>query len=257
MAEFRIFVPQLIGSDVEWLGPEAFEEYRQLYDIVAATIDGPQDVGGGGADRTDVYVIGKPYYGLKFRNEEKLEIKVRVWGGTTDEYCIESWEKSKIKQIGSKRAQEIAAAITSGGGSVDAGEMAYFETLADPANLISVEKQIDKSLSGSCVLEKDLLRPTTNLGAQRKWISVCVESSKEGIVRSLQTLSGEWRAVWISLLQMAEIVSRNLPFAAQHCCLLVFGGYPSWIYAIGGRASIDEIRAFSDNAAIVLRKILN
>ena len=75
--EFRVFVPLLVSTDVEWLTPSEYSSYIKIIDDFNIFIEGlmnaqPPEV------RGDNYLIGGEYYGLKLRAGKKLEIKVRT-----------------------------------------------------------------------------------------------------------------------------------------------------------------------------------
>jgi hypothetical protein len=248
-AEFRIFMPLLNPSDTEWLGAEKVATYQRLLDTALASIG--YSASTCSDTRSDEYIVGKPYYGLKYRGGKKLEIKVRRGDCSPQNFCVETWEKFRVKSTGSQRTADISRVLTDFN-YPETDYSRYLSEIDKDGSSVKVYKQITKSSCMSCVFEVSTLRVD-----DRSWVTVCLEGSKADLLECLgSTVRLQWPEFWTSLLAVIDEFSDVLGDATSRRCVPLIGGYPLWVNLCGGQMTVEDARIHASNARQVVARIV-
>jgi len=219
--------------------------------------------------RTDVYVDAGTHVGVKFRNERKLEMKVRQ-DTCENAFGIELWEKYKVKGAAPAAAEApqefskfvLAALKTARKGmsaevrtSLDQGVLLGLDEVlvAGAASTVSVTKMRNKGpASGSgdrgdsaVSYETCLVRVATpGRGADREWASVCVEAADSLRVESfLADKSAEWSALWRVMAEYGRGAGGTWGGGEGAAGILV-DGYPGFVHSLvqgAAKAPVSEI----------------
>lgn len=241
--EFRIFLPRLFAEDSLWMESESAARYeRVLLSLISAF---------GGLDnlfpdtREDIYLVGLPHFGIKFRAGKKLEMKIRC---KKLDFNIEHWKKVKLgKKKISHYKDEILALIASDSDQQLPDDAKFI----DAESFIGVQKARRTQLLGET--SKEICMISTN-ASDRLWVSFAFEGSFEVLSSlfsstKLQPLSD--LALMLEALQVAtEIARSNLKAAVKSGFLPVAAGYPTWVRMASNNVTESEI--FKDVDSLLL-----
>ena len=185
MGEFRVFIP-ILSNDVQGLlTQEELREYSRLQNVVLPILgyeSSFQD------SRNDRYIIGPDYFGLKFRNESKLEIKIRTNRPSLEQCCIESWSKQKVKKSIAKEEgiDEIMRLLTERGHENTFSQDREF--LIQQKSIVVAKHRRNQYLDSVCVEICSLcdVTQTPSFDALR-WYSLCIEGEVTDLLSVLST----------------------------------------------------------------------
>ena len=220
--EFRIFLPYCLPTDVEWAEVSDLARYEGYLDRLLDTC-GTQFP----EKRDDTYLVGTPWYGLKYRAGDKLEVKVRTG---CMEHNIEVWKKIKLGGKG-LRIPDCKDALL----KLLGAEGCVFPCDSD---LITAEKMVcvrkaRNQISYGTGTIREVCLMTTDVH-ERRWLSICIEGTKEEmktLLRGPEFARGmPTSLMWETLHCAAKLArSRNVAMAAAQAFLPVAAGYPTWI----------------------------
>jgi hypothetical protein len=219
--EFRIFLPYCLPTDVEWAEVDDLAQYEGYLDRLLDTCgtEFPEK-------RDDTYLVGTPWYGLKYRAGDKLEIKVRTG---CMEHNIEVWKKIKLgKGLRIRDRKDELLKLLGTEGCVlpcDSGLIAA-------EKMVCVRKARGQISYGTSTIREVCLMTTD--AHERRWLSLCVEGPKEEmktLLRGPEFGRGiPTSLMWETLHCAAKLArSRNLGKAAAAGFVPVAAGYPTWI----------------------------
>lgn len=271
--EFRLFFPVLVPSDSEWLTVEEIYSYNKS--LLKLSVNDSI----GTEDRTDTYLIGQSYFGLKCRNGKKIELKVRLKptensvnqtsddsvftnltknffqsiGGTESSssmasfqhhptHFIEEYKKFKLgKKDISLYKTELLQILSNFGYESDFDSNAK---LIDERILVDIMKSRKNNYIGDICYEYCDLDISVENHVRRKWISVAVEGTHSdigGFLRQQHQTNHLWECMHILLSIIMNSHKREA--AIQAFCLPIVSGYPQWIRFIGGKSDANEIES--------------
>lgn len=221
--EYRIFVPIIDNS-------KSTDYIRLLNEILRPfdfSVDNTMN-----EIRDDSYFVTDSSFGLKYRNEKKLELKVRtrVIGNS-----IEEWFKYKIRQESFSSIQNQVGKILSSLGYSERD----LSCLENPTMIKVAKSRKSMSINSYVSLEVCHLTINGTNTSVREWISFCWEGDLSALQSELKssTLLRQLR----HLVSILELLQSVLP---------VVSGYPLWIKYIDlvqsndssdKRETIDEI----------------
>jgi hypothetical protein len=229
--EFRVFIPLLDFSDQQWISDASKSNYNaSLEHLVSIFTSSEQE-----PPRRDNYFVGKNYFGLKFRNEGKLELKVK-WG--PQHPFIERWVKEKY---GKKGLAHYKPKILAKLESLGHRDHSMNESILHSDSQVIVEKVRNKSITDGVIteicrikVEKDAadgshLRPY--------WMSFAIET--ENIDQLLLFLESQDKKLWESVASCRDIFRSN-DSARQYSFVPVVAGYPSFVQLVAGAIADDS-----------------
>lgn len=273
--EFRIFIPdmnnillaQSLSSSSVTAAATAVEEaaiavfqidyislevynglYNELLQIYDSSVDIEEET------RTDEYIVGKSYYGLKKRGTKsnKVKYEIKVLQDVVGAYSIQKWKKTKLGSSSlSSYTNRIAELLTEASllqpDDVDIIENHDTVTLTKHRKIISY----DTSSIEICKIRRN---DTTNSGTTTKssgdhayhgWLSVSIESNDSTSIEDMIN-SNNNRIISIVKLLLVEsnkliIIGNNTSsFAnASHLPALI-DGYPMFVYLLHRNAFVTH-----------------
>ena len=221
--EFRFFLPRLLPSE-----DSAISTLHERYNTILSSLlaDFPDGSGSLPEEREDIYLIGNPHFGAKYRAGKKLEIKIRQ---KKLDLNIEQWKKFKLgKKNVSHYKNDILKLITE---EAD-------QYLPDDVKLIEAEKFLNvqkvRKIQIVDEVSKELCTISSS-GDSRQWISIAIEGSLEDIRQFLHNKKSESRrdvVLMLEALQTAVEIARSDSFsqdAVVTTFIPVVAGYPTWV----------------------------
>lgn len=232
--EFRVFFPVLNRAiNLPWLAPADLNKFVDAVENIAVNSAQLPEV------RMDSYFLGKPYFGLKYRHGEKLEIKVR---DKNIVHGIEKWAKTKLGKKGIDHYKEdIHELLSSCGYHVDVG---------DPD--LSFQHQVAVQKSRHCFVFGDVMLELCQLEVPREqpdyngpityenWLSVAVEGSQPAIEAFLASKEDPMNFK-ASIRSIGVILAPSLEHAAAAGVVPVVSGYPMFVRYLAGKHSAEEL----------------
>lgn len=208
--EWRVFVPVVVDDGCENLCKEVIESL--------VPPENPQE------DRSDEYFVTSNDFGLKFRNGEKLELKVRtMYDG---HFGIECYSKFKLgKKKLSKQIDNICQILAE---HEHVQSQLYAQILSDPKSIVISKSRrcrydiVNNVAIEVCYIDVEEGKNVDLLGP-KKWISVSLESDSSDVIQQYleSTPSG---------MALTDILRRTIDAACQSGALLpCVSGYPGWI----------------------------
>ena len=246
--EFRIFLPYCLPSDIEWVPDvESLGAYEgrvvdllNSFGLLESSFSDSRD---------DLYVIGGPRFGIKYRAGSKLEVKIRT---EVYEHHIEQWEKEKYgKKAGNPTLAHHANIIV----DLLHKKRVYFpgdDVLITEPQMIGVSKERNtKQLTENIDREVCMLRTNVH---ERKWLSIALEGP---LLDIKQVLRGkELTLVWDALLCALTVANtNNLKTARERTFIPVVGGFPSWVRIASAHATNGEVDGVVGNVNAFLSSI--
>lgn len=192
--------------------------------VYADALQALMDQGSAAADvRTDSYFVTEAHYGLKHRNGEKLELKVR---DREYESGIEFWTKSELASEGIESCKEEIATILCGSG---------YPTLAETLTIrdsVPLTKAVCKMEFEKVKFEVTRIDVEDSGAAvhHKKWVSMVIEGKKSKHVTKF--LASEPAAENLRrAIKVTDEVGGVLP---------VVSGYPLFVRHLAGVATAEE-----------------
>lgn len=221
MSEFRIFL-RIPASSSDALD-SIFSNFGKREELASALMIGRSEA------RNDIYIVGSPRWGAKYRAGKKLEVKFR----TRTLRGIEEYRKVKFgKKSIDHYVTEILMQLDAFGirGSDDeerlvANEQITLQKLRKAAFLDSTSVEI-------CYITVD----------GQEWVSVAVEGAVEDIQRVLR--SERFRCLWVGVMDALRADKQNV----------VLGGYPSFVRALMRRSTQIEIDEMHEDVQELIRE---
>lgn len=244
--EFRFFLPHVSDSD-DWINKEAYESYSNAVELLLRTFQTNQP-SAAVTSRHDSYLIGKAYFGIKYNDEGRLEMKARtenrpIW--------MEKWSKVRFgkKEIANYK-NDILTYLSDVGHKDPTNE----DLIDNPSfvNVISSKQQFNLNSVAAEVSEltiKDHTSPKANESAavslvtRRQWLSIIIggdSTAIESYVRNQQESKGLFNALRLC----HDIYQQQTDDALHHTFLPVVSGYPLWLRLVSN--SIGDANAVHD-----------
>lgn len=177
-------------------------------------------------ERKDEYFVTPIHFGLKHRNGEKLELKIRA---RETESGLEFWAKHELSHSDvSVCGEEIAELLSAAGHPTSANDLNIGETVT-LAKSVS-KRKIDKvnfEITTICVQHPGAVH--------RDWISVVVEGKKAENVQNFLATAVEADGVRAALRIIQEVVGVKP----------LVGGYPAFIRHVVGKATEEDAHEYS------------
>lgn len=222
--EWRIFVPchpfPELSSSVA--SPEAD---RILHDILS-TITSLRPPGVSSESRIDTYIIAERYFGLKFREGEKLELKTRLQG--SDDLGIEEYRKVKYGKKDIKRYEdEIVEELNYCGHTRDG----IHRVILQNQHSLDIKKTRVNVQLGNVYVEVANIEFVLPCEAPKHWMSLAVEAKSKVDITSFVASNILIRRLLASINTYIQIAKQN---TAQAMTLPILGGYPSFVFYVAG-----------------------
>jgi hypothetical protein len=231
--EFRIFLPRLCEEDRLWLSDEVYNKYN---DALTRTETQLQRFTAGlwnTEERDDTYIIGMPYYGLKFRNDVKLELKIR--SKTTS--MVELWTKSKLgKKTLDFYKNEIIGKLSNAGYTNDEEHAAR---ILHPEYFSVTKKRANTEINGVFIEFCTLY----SKGSSRQWISFAAEGPEKGEIEAFILEQHRLINLWEPVFELAALIgddARTQSLAFQHGLVPIISGYAHWVIHCKGTFANEE-----------------
>lgn len=274
--EFRIFLPELIQSDSKWMSESELRNYQDLLDQVVQVLGSKSE-----ADevRTDNYLVGLPYSGVKYRWGSNLEIKIRVQRYEVQYAYVEHWLKSNlgtgkfltykhdILKLLSSHSFGYDTSVNSD--LIDNGKfvkIAKARKTIDITGSISeevcyVERGTNEEIAAS---EEKLRRDGDDdevpIYPLRSWISLGVQTTDDAEFFKIgQYLYSQRRlkVVWKAAAFASSIARLNVDTARSAHFIPVMGGYANYVRLVSeslrpleADAMLDDIDSFTSTFQI-------
>lgn len=232
MNEFRVFLPVLQESDDEWLSVESKAEYIQEMQHFIDMIASLQD------SRRDEYLVGSSFFGAKYRNMGKLEVKVK--GGGIAHPFIENWVKEKYGKKGLAHYKPKILAVLRAHGHIDEAKN---DRALTTERLILVEKARSKTdlIDGPSLEICAIKVESDNIQLKRaRWISFALEMEALDSLEIYIASHAAEPTYWKALNNCVKIFGSNKELAKHHCFIPIIAGYPSFIQVLGGDSLHDD-----------------
>jgi hypothetical protein len=221
-AEWRVFIPLNPSSGAD-------DCVRSCQEVIESFVPSshPQE------SRSDEYIITCEEFGLKYRNGEKLELKVRTHHN--QDYGIECFSKVKFgkKKLTSKQTENIFAVLQEHGHSQT---QHYTNMLIDPKSIVISKSRRSNydEISGMaievCYIIVQEVRGT-ELTVPREWISLSLESHDPALIEQYLTSNSLGTHLTRSL--------RNLVESGQITPCVI--GYPGWIKHLSNWCAVNAL----------------
>lgn len=250
-----MFLPALCPDDGDWISKESrslslfLDTYQKLMETFM------QDLYSNSTrieTRTDTYVNDESsllaHYGLKYRSEAKLELKVLRHREIHQHYFVETWMKMKYGKKGldhhkERILQDISQSPYHTSSTTSSSESS---NLLESTSNVTIKKTRVNLLMGSVMMEICALEneppPSIASRINRNWISICIEGADLASLKSYLISSPHLVSMWNMLKYLSDL--KNI-LGTRLLCDLVFypvlGGYPTWIKAIRQQMNADSI----------------
>jgi hypothetical protein len=231
--EFRIFFPVLSAEDTQWLPEASVRRYNEAL----GRLDLPSAMGT--EERSDQYIVGPAFMGLKYRHGDRLELKVR----DSAVNGIERWTKAKLgRDHPRKYLQEISTMLSRFGHSIDVTCLdldAHLELKKTRRNA-SVDMSLDYE---ACHLElhpDSVVRVATKGSSRRLWFTLAVEGYRAPDIETFLS-SSRSQPLRAALSCANEVLLTAKPEAAARRCIPVVSGYPLFVRYLSGVATDEEV----------------
>jgi len=229
MSEFRVFLPLTHARSAGQLAPE----WHVYESAVNAAFDALGRSQLGAADRVDAYLVAPPHWGCKYRHGKKLEVKYRV-GTAACAAVADGIELFSKVSYGKEEVPQQAAAIVAKLKRHNIFQVTDEALLSRPVFIDLAKARVCERLHSAYLEVAHVTAPGLDSG----WMSVAIEGEAKDIEIALERSKTERRFVLLwHACALAVQLSRSLPLTHAP---VVFGGYPSLVHILGGRASEDE-----------------
>lgn len=231
--EFRFFLPILEESD-SWIPAEQAEAYNKAIEAVKKEFTYREDEEDTEI-RDDTYLIGRSYFGLKYRDDQKLEMKVKT---ENKPIWMEKWSKVRFgKKLIGHYKQDIMSYLQDVGHKDPSNEK-----FIDEPQFLTVHKKRDTAPENRVSVEIGQLtvsKEQVNFKGEvkrREWLTVSVEGDSaaiEGFVWQHHKADGD--SVWNILQLGKDIYEQHNDHALEHSFVPVVSGYPLWIELVANK----------------------
>jgi hypothetical protein len=255
MAEFRIFLPILSDSIVSVLGSPSLSRYQEIVLTMLQAVESTDSLLSPIEDRTDIYVVTNNHFGLKYRGEKKLELKIRT--GRDESINMETWIKLKIGKknpsIGNLSSSiPDVLSILSRYHVLEASD----EYLIQQARLITTKKRrraIEPLLASVsheiCIIELgDDYKQLCGVSATSRWLSVCFEGDPMAVMNFSNIKVHD--ALFEAMRILHDIASSDAALTREYRIYPVIGGYPTWL------CSLTSDESFRQHMDVIVKPIL-
>lgn len=225
--EFRIFLPLLDEWDDVWLSESSRTAYMSSLESLSSILNSVVME----SPRRDNYLVGKHHFGLKYRNEGKLELKVKSCPAPHP--FIEVWVKEKYGKKGlAHHKPKILKMLQSLGHS----DYAQNDSILCSGSHIIVEKVRNKDFADGigreiCKIKVEQTHGEKTRYQRSHWLSFAVESGD--VNRVLQFLDSQTGELKKSLSCCRDIFHSN-DKAKGYQFVPVVAGYPLFVQLVAG-----------------------
>eukprot|EP01038_Epipyxis_sp_PR26KG_P005337 gene5337-7406_t len=233
MVEMRIFIPFPKEEDREWMNPMDKTSYDASFLYLLSIHNNNShrcEV------RTDDYVCGSAYYGLKVRNGKKLELKVRVNGHDFKSH-METWKKYKLSKKKVHKCKDEILGILVNHGYDDVN----LETsVLDKCLFLPVQK------SRFCWMERDISAEICRIQVpistchRQEWLSIAIEGTPDKVLEYIlykHHTSNFWNAIKICL----NVSKADLDASHRTMFIPIVSGYPQWVRLTSEQMDSNEL----------------
>ncbi|RYY87352.1 hypothetical protein EON63_04140 [archaeon] len=237
--EWRIFVPCHPFPELSSHVPSP-EADRIFHDILS-TITSLKPAAAFSETRTDTYIIAERYFGLKFREGEKLELKTRLH--RSDDLGIEEYRKVKYgKKDIKKYEDEIIQELNYCGYTHDAIHRVILQTQRS----LDIKKSRVNVQLGNVYVEVANIEFVLPCEAPKHWLSLAIEAHSKVDINSFVASNILIRRLLASINTYIHIARQN---PAQPMTLPILGGYPSFVFYVS--AGCDRELALDSFATLI------
>lgn len=208
--EWRIFIPVVndTSENLRRLFSELNQEISLFYSKFSLETE----------KRSDQYLISHTHFGIKFRAEKKLELKVRI---QRNDYGIEAWRKYKLGKSSILDQLDPVCRVLKDSGFEH--QLEDFRNRIVEGRAILVEKARKNFPLSDVLVEVCTLQVHSN-----QWISIAVEATKSEFIESF--LFNGMTPIFRKLLEIIQYCTdNNISSFQPFIC-----GYPQWIQHIDG-----------------------
>eukprot|EP01031_Cornospumella_fuschlensis_P028835 gene28836-34803_t len=220
--EWRIFVPCHPFPELcsHLPSPEAD---RILHDVLS-TITSLRPPGLSSETRIDTYIVAERYFGLKFREGEKLELKTRLQ--SSDDLGIEEYRKVKYGKKDIKRYEdEIMQELNFCGHTRDA----VHRVILQAQRSLDIKKSRVNVQVGNVYVEVANIEFVLPCEAPKHWMSLAIEAQSKVDITSFVASNVLIRRLLASINTYIQIAKQN---STQPMTLPILGGYPSFVFYV-------------------------
>lgn len=225
--EWRIFVPCRLSSEMEKtpsLQPHSPEAEILLTDILT-TIYAMRPTGVPIEKRSDVYIVGNKFFGLKYRSSEKLELKTLQ---RSTDLGIEEYKKLKFGKKSLKKYEEdILEELHRYGYHDDV----LYRSLLQAGQTIEVNKTRCNIVLGAITLEVVDIELVIPCNAPRHWCSIAVEAETAMDIQSFVASNALLRRVLADIQSLIHLSECHNELSVV---LPILGGYPIFVQYVHG-----------------------
>jgi hypothetical protein len=229
--EWRLFYPKLLLRDSNAVMEDLMQFYFVAEQVFLQLIPSNEL-----ETRTDQYLVSHHQFGIKYRNEEKLEIKIKR--PSCMKYGIEPWVKHKLgKKALSLQIDTISELLTQSGYNT---EIESFQKALRAEKYINATKHRKSKSFGMVSMEYCQL----TLEDDSEWFSIAIESTDESVIEEAFT-QPMIKEFFKSLhATMASLKSRDFHEFRPLVC-----GYPFWIKYVSGHRDFqnEEVAMVKDS----------
>lgn len=175
--------------------------------------------------RSDSYVIGSHYFGLKLRNQSKLELKILVSADST--VGVETWRKCSYGKTSiAANKENIMSRLVQGGYA----NTALHDHILNSPRLLVVSKTRKSAAVNDIFNEFCVLKIENQEAPHSNWVSICFEADSCAILQEYITTNKIVKEFIMHLIKASSILS---DLVTKHPGLFIYQpiicGYPYWI----------------------------
>lgn len=244
--EFRIFFPIPSQNDESHFNKNNNElnEYKQVLTslkqlIDTETINECLGIFHNNEVREDSYLIGNNHFGLKYRDQKKMEIKIRT--GIHSHLKIESYKKTKLgkKKNLNKYTEEIVDLLKEENQLKDGDEVIITRTPIFLDVMKSRYKVSDERISMEiCILTiKPSLLSKDSIDmnkTSRQYLSIALEGTIENIEEKFYSTNNVNIELFKQALKfLVRLSNSSLEYSLSNGFIPCIAGYPTFVRLVG------------------------
>jgi hypothetical protein len=215
--EWRIFIPCHSVRDTREEFQVSSAAVALLHDVLA-TLNALRPAGVPVETRTDNYIVGMKYFGLKFRHGDKLELKTML---ESSNIGVERYKKIKFGKKLKKYEEDIIQELSRCGHTNEN----LHRSLLHAAQSIEIKKSRVVGHFGHVSLEVVDLEFLMPCNAPKHWCSIAVESDNIVAINSFVASNALIRRLIGSIGSYVHIYKHS----EQPLVLPLLGGYPTFV----------------------------
>ena len=264
--EFRVFLPLLNASDRDWIKQTNHDSrnlifldvYQSLTEFWLNSLNSSRSV----EERMDQYINDESssscHFGLKYRSEDKLELKLLMQQASPQDFFIEIWEKIKYGKKGLDHYREKVLESIRKSPFHNHSSIVADDILSPISSyLVSVNKRRVNTQIGNISMEICQLQLQVNSSliplTDRQWISICVEGANTDSIKSFLINSSQIEMMWKMLKYLSDLQNiLGTTTLRDHQFYPILGGYPGWIKALRNQLTDDVIDQHFKNLRFII-----